>query len=73
MIVFLSVKNNSENISRERQRINNQAWDRTQKQKWEIKCALEERNRRKSFNTSKPCHENLNEQKNKQLYVETDL
>ena len=43
MIVSLSKKNNFANLSSERQRINTLAWNRTQNQQWEIKCALEKR------------------------------
>ena len=43
MIVFLSKKNNFANISSERQRINTLAWNQTQNQQWEIKCAREDR------------------------------
>ena len=43
MIVSLSKKNNFANLSSERQRINTLAWNRTHNQRWEIKCALENR------------------------------
>ena len=43
MVVSLSKKNNFANLSSERQRINTLAWNRTQNQQWEIKCALEKR------------------------------
>ena len=43
MIVLLSTKNNFANIAAARQRNNTLAWNRTQCQKWEIKCALEDR------------------------------
>jgi hypothetical protein len=48
MIVFLSKKNNFANISSERQRINTLAWNRTQNQQWEIKCAREDRIQREN-------------------------
>ena len=51
MIVFLSKKNNIANISSERQRINTLAWNRTQNQQWEIKCAREDRIQRDSPRT----------------------
>ena len=51
MIVFLSKKNNFANISSERQRINTLAWNRTQNQQWEIKCAREDRIQRDSPRT----------------------
>jgi hypothetical protein len=52
MIVFLSKKNNFDNISSERQRINTLAWNRTHNQQWEIKCARENRIQRDSPRTA---------------------
>ena len=48
MIVFFSAKYNAENISRERQRINNEEWNKTKNQQWEMKCAIQERKERKA-------------------------
>ena len=43
MVVCLSTRNNFENIKDERQRKNTLAWNQTQNQQWEIKCAIEDR------------------------------
>ena len=44
LIVCLSRKNNFENMAAARQRTNSLAWNRTQNQQWELKCAREQRN-----------------------------
>jgi hypothetical protein len=44
LIVFFSRKNNFENLAAARQRTNSLAWNRTQNQQWEKKCALEQKN-----------------------------
>ena len=43
MIVCLSSRNNITNIATRRQMNNTLAWNRTRRQQWEIKCALEDR------------------------------
>ena len=43
MIVCLSTRNNFANIAAARQRNNSLAWNRTNNQQWEIKCAREDR------------------------------
>ena len=43
MIVCLSSRNNITNIATRRQMNNTLAWNRTRRQQWEIKCAVEER------------------------------
>ena len=48
MIVWFASKNNVINSTRERQRINANAWNRTQKQQWEIQHALNERKERQA-------------------------
>ena len=44
LIVCLSRKTNFENMAAARQRTNSLAWNRTQNQQWEVKCAHEQRN-----------------------------
>jgi hypothetical protein len=44
LIVYLSRKNNFENMAAARQKTNSLAWNRTQNQQWELNCAREERN-----------------------------
>ena len=44
LIVCLSRKNNFENMAAARQKTNSLAWNRTQNQQWELKCAREQRN-----------------------------
>ena len=54
MIVWFASKNNVINSTRERMRINSNAWNRTQKQQWEIHNALQERKQRQaSINANK--------------------
>ena len=43
MIVSLSSRNNISNLAIRRQTNNTLAWNRTRRQQWEIKCALEDR------------------------------
>ena len=43
LIVYLSRKNNFQNIVAKRQRINSIGWNRTENQQWEMKCAIENR------------------------------
>ena len=44
LIVCLSRKNNFENMAAARQKTYSLAWNRTQNQQWELKCAREQRN-----------------------------
>ena len=44
LIVYLSRKNNFENMAAARQKTNSLAWNRTHNQQWELNCAREQRN-----------------------------
>ena len=72
MIVCLSKKNNFANIAIAKQRKNQLAWNRTQNQKWEIKCAIENRNSENVHQKLKS-EEIIVESKKSCMYFETDV
>ena len=52
MVVCLSTRNNFTNIMAARQRNNTIGWNRTQRQQWEINCALKDRIQNEILETS---------------------